>query len=89
MQDIAASAGVSTRESARCFSRCIGVSPSEHLTQTRVRMAARELRETSSSIMEISEKCGFSSPGYFSKVFREITGQTPREYQKSKFMSEK
>ena len=38
---------------------------------------------------DISEECGFSSPSYFSKVFRDMTGQTPREYQKHCHMAEK
>ena len=82
VEDIAASAGISTRECTRCFRRSIGTSPVEHLSQFRVRMAAKALRETTKTVLEISEECGFSSPSYFSKVFRDLTGRTPREYQK-------
>ena len=89
VEDIAASAGVSTRECTRCFRRCIGVSPIEHLNQYRVRMAAKGLRETAGTVIEISESCGFSSPSYFSKVFRDLTGMTPKEYQKSHRLAEK
>ncbi len=89
VDDIAASAGVSGRECTRCFRRCIGVSPIEHLTQYRVRMGAKALRETARTVLEISEDCGFSSPSYFSKVFREMTGQTPKEYRKQYSLSEK
>ncbi|MBQ8494694.1 MAG: AraC family transcriptional regulator, partial [Clostridia bacterium] len=31
----------------------------------------------------ISELLGFSSPGYFSKTFKRITGMSPQEYQRS------
>jgi len=89
VDEIAFSAGISSRECTRCFRRCIGTSPIEHLTQFRVRMAAKALRETGKTVMEISEDCGFSSPSYFSKVFRDITGQTPKEYQKRCHLAEK
>lgn len=87
VDDIAASAGVSSRECSRCFRRCIGASPIEHLTQYRVRMAAKALRETSQTVLEISENCGFSTPSYFSKIFRDLMKQTPKEYQKKHRMS--
>ena len=89
VDEIASSAGISSRECTRCFRRCIGASPIEHLTQFRVRMAAKALRETGKTVMDISEDCGFSSPSYFSKVFRDMTGQTPKEYQKHCHMAEK
>lgn len=85
---IAASASVSSRECTRCFRRCIGLSPIEHLTRYRVRMAEKALRESAKTVLEISEDCGFSSPSYFSKVFRDMTGQTPKEYQKRCHASE-
>ena len=31
-----------------------------------------------------AERCGFSSDSYFGKLFREETGNTPREYRKNK-----
>ena len=72
---------LSTRECTRCFQRCINTSPNVFLTQTRVRMAADMLAETSKSIIEISEDCGFSSPSYFAKVFRDMMGCTPKDYR--------
>ena len=81
LEDIAGSAGISTRECTRCFQRCINTSPNVFLTQTRVRMAADMLAGTSKSIIEISEDCGFSSPSYFTKVFREMMGCTPKDYR--------
>ncbi len=87
--DIASAAGISSRESARCFRRCIGVSPASYLSEYRVQMAAMMLTETDRSVIEISELCGFSSPGYFGKVFRDTFRLTPKAYQKKLRMSEK
>ena len=35
------------------------------------------------SIEEISDLAGFSSSSYFRRVFREVTGQSPRAYRKN------
>ena len=81
LDDVAASASVSRRECTRCFRRCIDSTPNEYLTACRVRMAADMLRRTGKSVLDVSEECGFSSAGYFGKVFREAMGVTPREYR--------
>ncbi len=86
--DIASAASISIRESTRCFRRCIGVSPSSYLSDYRVQMAAMMLTETDKSIIELSERCGFSSPGYFGKIFREVFQITPKAYQKKQRMAE-
>ena len=54
----------------------------------RVQLASKALRETAKTVLEISEECGFSSASYFSKVFRDVTGLTPKQYQKQYRMSE-
>ncbi len=82
VEEIGASADISVRECNRCFQRCLGMSPVTYLTEYRIRAAAKMLQETSLSVLEISENCGFSSSSYFSRVFREATGSTPKAYQK-------
>lgn len=84
LEDVASAADISTRECTRCFRRGLNSSPIVYLTQTRVRLAAQMLTETSKSVIEISEDCGFSSPSYFSKVFREIMDCTPKDYRAQK-----
>ena len=37
--------------------------------------------EASCPIDEVGALCGYMNPSYFGKVFREETGQTPREYR--------
>ncbi len=81
LEQIASSGGVSVRECTRCFRRCINCSPTDYLTQVRVRKAADLLSRTSLSILDISEACGFSSSSYFSRVFRDSYGSTPNAYR--------
>ncbi len=84
LKSIATAANISERECARCFARCIDMSPINYLNDYRIRMAGRMLLQTSKNIIEISEACGFSSPGYFGKIFQECMGCTPKEYRKAK-----
>lgn len=82
VSDIAQSAGISSRGCSRCFQRAIGTSPMSFLNRHRLRIAAQMLRNTDSSVLDISERCGFSSVSYFGKLFREMFGCTPLRYRK-------
>ena len=42
-----------------------------------------KMRKERLSVTEISNRCGFSSISYFSRVFRQDTGMTPLQYKKS------
>ena len=78
---IAGSAGISRSECFRCFKRAISKKPIEYLTEFRIERAADMLLNTDMSITDICFRCGFSSPSYFGKVFRGITGLSPRSYR--------
>ena len=82
VEQIGGAAGIGVRECNRCFRRCIRTSPIEYLTACRVRAAAKMLDDTAMSVLEVSEACGFSSPGYFSRVFKDSMGMTPKAWQK-------
>ena len=46
--------------------------------------AAKEMLEQGDlKVYEIAEKLGYESAFYFSKVFKKVTGLSPREYQQS------
>ncbi|MCF0132615.1 MAG: AraC family transcriptional regulator [Blautia sp.] len=82
LKDIADAAHVSTRECTRCFRDTLRITPVIYLTQLRVRAAAARLLQTSDPITDIAVQTGFESPSYFSKVFHQYTGCSPREYRK-------
>ena len=59
-----------------------GISPKQYIIDTRMNMAKQMLSEGSFKINAISEKCGFTNPYHFCRLFKEKTGLTPTEYMK-------
>lgn len=55
---------------------------SDYLSKIRIEKAKKLLLSTNFTMQEISESCGFSNQGYFSKIFKKYTKITPTEYQK-------
>lgn len=81
MEQIAAAANIGPREGFRVFRSTLGMSPVQYLTSYRLHKAAELLTQGTASVTEISERCGFSTPSYFARVFRAQMGCTPREYR--------
>ena len=80
--DIATAAGVSERECLRTFKKSMGVSPVRYVTQSRLsRAAALLVCEPGKPVADIAAETGFTTPGYFAKLFRHEYGCTPRDYR--------
>ena len=52
----------------------------EFVTATRITAAKELMASTDLKVYEISDKVGFDSAFYFSKVFKKLEGVSPREY---------
>lgn len=62
-----------------------GLSPSEFMRDIRLKKAAQMiLSRPTVPINEIAAKVGFSTPGYFTKCFKEMFGVLPTQYGKFK-----
>ena len=48
-----------------------------------MRRAQYQLQNTTEPIYKVSESLGFSTPGYFSKVFKQTVGVSPSEYREN------
>ena len=81
VKDIADTANICTRECQRIFSRYLHYSPVEYIQRRRLFKAAEQLSTTDAPITEIAFDCGFSSPSYFTKLFRTLVGTTPTDYR--------
>jgi len=79
--EIAEGIGVSEDYLSRVFNRELGISPWDYLNRYRVSRAKELLCLTHDSISRIGRRVGFSDPAYFSRVFRRITGVSPRAYR--------
>ena len=64
------------------FKKETGQTFSQYLLMLRLEESKQLLLETNLDITEIAYKTGFNSQSYFIKVFRDHTGQTPKEYRK-------
>ena len=68
----------------RKFKENFGISFSAYLNIYRISVARNLLEESTESISKISEICGFDTPAYFSKCFKNYVGVLPVEYKKGK-----
>lgn len=81
VSELAERANICERECLRCFKRMLRMSPIQYLIRYRIARACRLLREDSATVLEIGSRCGFESPSYFTKTFRQIVGCTPTQYR--------
>lgn len=72
---------LSPRQLARLTQRYFAMTPRDVINEARLRHAMRLLRAGSESISAIAERCGYSSPAYFSYSFTTATGLSPRTYR--------
>lgn len=77
--DIAKQAGLSQRQLQRHFHTYTGVSPTRYYMDVRINRARGMVTQTDMSVLAISVACGFSSPEYMTKCYRERFEITPRE----------
>lgn len=66
------------------FSKHLGRTFPEYLTELRVGLACRLLSDTHLSIHEIASQTGIDDSFYFSKVFKRAMGVTPGQYRRQR-----
>jgi AraC family transcriptional regulator len=80
--DLATLTSMSESHFSRSFKRSVGISPYQYLMQQRVERAKQLLEQQSIAISTIALDCGFANQTHLTKVFRQMTGMTPKAYQK-------
>lgn len=75
--------GVSAAHFARSFKHAFSVPPHRYLLARRIERATALLRDTNLPITEIALRVGWESLGTFGRTFRDITGNSPREYRQA------
>lgn len=68
--------GLSVSYFSRTFKAVAGKGYTDYVADKRIEMADRLSQTTRLKIYEIAERVGYTSPKYFSKVYKEHTGKT-------------
>ena len=82
LEQLAAVATISRWHFHRLFAATYGRTPAAYLSERRVERAQDLLRATNLTVTEVCHAVGFSSLGSFSSRFREIVGESPRDFQR-------
>lgn len=81
LTDVAESAGISSGYLSTMFSQNLNCKFVDYLNQIRIEHACVYLEQNYLKTYEIAYKVGFRDEKYFSKVFRKVTGKSPKEYR--------
>jgi AraC-like DNA-binding protein/ligand-binding sensor protein len=63
------------------FKHELGMSVTTYITNVRVEKSKRMLLENKQSLAFIAAQCGFRDQSYFTKVFKRVTGLSPKKYK--------
>lgn len=83
LESVSSAINISSGYLSRIFSAVAGQTFCEYVRDERIALACKLLRASNFSIDEVSERCGFSTPNYFSTVFKKCIGQAPTSYRLS------
>jgi signal transduction histidine kinase/DNA-binding response OmpR family regulator len=81
VEDICKNMGISRVQLYRKVKALMNVNVNDYILTTRLQKAKYLLQHEEMSISEISYKVGFSSPAYFSTVFKSKFGTTPKTFK--------
>ena len=62
----------------------MGVSPVDFIKNMRLKRAIQLLEQETYNVSEVAYMSGFTTPQYFSRVFKEAMNCTPKEYMTRK-----
>lgn len=65
------------------YKACFGISPINDVINSRILLAKAMLQDTTTSIHEIAELCGYRHETHFMRQFKKITAMTPTDYRNS------
>jgi len=82
LHELARECGLSRSHFARAFKKSTGKPPHRWLIERRIERARELLRESSLSLAEIADKCGFADQSHFTRAFSAAMGVVPSEWRR-------
>lgn len=82
LDDIAAAACLSKFHFMRLFKASYNMTVWDYINIKRIDAAVNLLSTTQDTVIGVSMKCGFNTPANFNRIFKKITGVTPKDYRK-------
>ena len=82
LESLASKCNMSVSTFQRRWNESMGITPARYALGLKLQEACRLLIETSDSISEVANACGFEDEFYFSRCFRRQFGSPPRTYRK-------
>lgn len=79
--ELAEACAMSRTTFASRFKTAAGVAPLTYLTEWRMRLAQRTLREGNAPIATVAQSLGYTSESAFSNAFKRVTGTSPKTYR--------
>lgn len=64
------------------FKQELGTTFNSYLTEYRIKTAIKLMKKNEYKIYEISEMVGYKDSDYFTRIFKKVTGVTPKKYMK-------
>lgn len=74
---------VTSKHLSEVVKKSTGQSPIDHINQVLIDEASKLLQTTPMAIKEVGYYLGFSSPSYFNRLFKKISGTSPAAYRKA------
>ena len=84
MKNLTERAGIKKTVFLQSFRQITGTTPVQYINNLRLELASDLLLESRLSIAEISTRCGFADPFYFSRCFRRKYFISPKKYRDTK-----
>jgi AraC-like DNA-binding protein len=80
-QSIASNVKLSSAYIGTLFKDSFKISITEYINEVRLKHVKDLLEKDNYTVLEIMEKCGYSNPSYFFRLFKGKYGSTPKEYR--------
>lgn len=84
IKELAHNVSLSESYFIKTFKNIAHITPIDYLISIRLSNAKRYLSESTLSVVEISDICGFNNASYFSYYFKKKVGMSPNQYRASK-----